>query len=802
MRQRTVGRAENRTASPILSARALRVALRLLGTALEVIAIIALTWLWKMTKSVVPEEHADFDSALRELRSLDRTLNQDVLKRRFHVIRGYDPVRRSYRRIEELEARIAVPPRYLDPEARRMLVQALEAYRAAVTTKQRLIEDHKYLAGRLEDLLAYLPGAGIGVAQTAASNRQEHLADQVKRVLQLVLLYNLTSNGEYALSIRRLLDDLEKSGESARSAVVRRGVRTLTINIRALLQVRPDVDGLLVVILNQPVPAHEDSVARVYGAGYAAAERAARRYRFLLYGLSVALLGAVGYAVIRLRRTAAALAASKADLELRTRELGRRNLALGTVLDNVGQALVTVDLAGCMSEERSLALDQWFPEGRPGAHIATTLGGGDAEQVEWIAFCWEQLQADFLPIETALGQLPTTFARGDRFYDVGYRPIDGAAGPEKILVVISDVTEARGRARSEVEQREQLIVFQDLMKDRAELLEFFAECERLAATALADPPSDRRDLLRAIHTLKGIMSMRDIDSVAAACHALEEKVSEPGAELTAGDRAGLVEAWEAFAARVRALTRAIPEDRVELARAELQAVRDPAAAGASGEQIAAMLSILEHEPAVHRLEHMAADARRLAQRLGKDGLVVTVEAEELRFERRRWAPFWAALVHVVRNAIDHGVEPPDERVAAGKPRAGQLVLRALWAQDRGAVIIEISDDGRGIDWDAVRERARALGGDTGDEAALARALLTGGISTKAVATETSGRGAGVAACHDSCMELGGQITIESKRHRGTTFRFTFPSYGVGQAGLPEVVTREHPDGPSRLSAAT
>ena len=145
---------------------------RVLALVAAATVIAFLTWLWAMTRTVVPEDHARMDSTFRELRSLDRIVNQDVLKARLEITRGYDLVRRSYRRIEQLESIVAVPPSYLDPGSRRLLANALADYRAAVTTKQRLIEDFKYRVLVLDELLAYLPGAGTGVAHDRARQRR------------------------------------------------------------------------------------------------------------------------------------------------------------------------------------------------------------------------------------------------------------------------------------------------------------------------------------------------------------------------------------------------------------------------------------------------------------------------------------------------------------------------------------------------------------------------------------------------------------------------------------------------------
>ena len=304
--------------------------------------IFSLTWLWHKTRSLVPEEHARIDSALRELRSLDRAINQDVLQARFQLIGNYDPVRRSYRRIEQLEATLATPPLYLDRDFRQRMTAAVAEYRAVVTTKQHLIEDIKYRTLNLLELLAYLPGAGTGTARAASQSGDAALAAMIDEALQQTLFYNLTSDLKYAPVINDKIDALERVGRKSRSYLVRRRVRTLALNIRTLLAVKPEVDRNLRRIFEQPVAAHEENVAAIYYAGYAAAERVAGRYRVLLYVLCVGLLALVAYGVRRLQRTAKALAISNEQLEARvldrTRELDARNRELRTALDNVARS--------------------------------------------------------------------------------------------------------------------------------------------------------------------------------------------------------------------------------------------------------------------------------------------------------------------------------------------------------------------------------------------------------------------------------------------------------------------------------
>ncbi len=133
------------------------------------------------------------------------------------------------------------------------------------------------------------------------------------------------------------------------------------------------------------------------------------------------------------------------------------------------------------------------------------------------------------------------------------------------------------------------------------------------------------------------------------------------------------------------------------------------------------------------------------------------------------------VLHLVRNAISHGIETPDERIADGKAPEGTIRLSAATAGE--SVVIQISDDGRGIDVPAVKERARASGVEL-DGAGEARQLLdiicAPGFSTRAQADRASGRGVGMAVARTTIQELGGTLAVETEPGQGTTFTVALP----------------------------
>jgi two-component system chemotaxis sensor kinase CheA len=131
---------------------------------------------------------------------------------------------------------------------------------------------------------------------------------------------------------------------------------------------------------------------------------------------------------------------------------------------------------------------------------------------------------------------------------------------------------------------------------------------------------------------------------------------------------------------------------------------------------------------------------------------------------------------VVRNAIDHGIETADERAAMGKTEAAQLALRTRLNSQRFTV--EFADNGRGIDWRKVAQRAQTLGLPADTPSDLTAALFTEGLSTLEVVSEVSGRGVGLAIARSACQNLGGEVEVDSELGKGTTIRFVWPAHVV------------------------
>jgi two-component system chemotaxis sensor kinase CheA len=174
-------------------------------------------------------------------------------------------------------------------------------------------------------------------------------------------------------------------------------------------------------------------------------------------------------------------------------------------------------------------------------------------------------------------------------------------------------------------------------------------------------------------------------------------------------------------------------------------------------------------------DRMQFVVRDMARESGKR-VIVDVVGQETEIDKFLIERLMDPLLHLVRNAVSHGLERPDERRAAGKPPEGRLTLRATATGEN--VSIEIADDGRGIDVERVAERARATGllapGVPLDDARLLEVICYPGFSTRAEVDRESGRGVGMDVVKSTVEALTGTVSLSTEKDRGSRFCLELP----------------------------
>jgi two-component system chemotaxis sensor kinase CheA len=188
---------------------------------------------------------------------------------------------------------------------------------------------------------------------------------------------------------------------------------------------------------------------------------------------------------------------------------------------------------------------------------------------------------------------------------------------------------------------------------------------------------------------------------------------------------------------------------------------------------------------------MARLVRDLARKSGKQAELITY-GDDIELDRNIVEELADPLMHMLRNSLDHGIELPADREAKGKPATARVELRA--AHQGGHILIEIVDDGRGINRDAVLQKAkeRGLVSESGNlsDSEVFGLIFEPGFSTAQKVTDISGRGVGMDVVKKTIQSLRGSIETQSVQGQGTTFRLKLPLTLAIIDGLVVAVGRE------------
>jgi PAS domain S-box-containing protein len=455
-----------------------------------------------------------------------------------------------------------------------------------------------------------------------------------------------------------------------------------------------------------------------------------------------------------------------------------RNEEMGLILNNVREGLLIVATDGRIQPGYSAVVDEWFDHPAAGTHFWDAASAVDVSFANWMAACWDAVNDNVLPLQLALEQLPRLMRMGERHIQVTVSAIgehDDNHLPSRFLVILTDITESVERQSAEVLQKDALALFDRLLRDRQGVVDFLNEVGDLAKFVASwrddETTADVTTLRRAIHTIKGNCAMMGVAGVAAACHVVEDAIADENERPAARALRPILDVWEPLHERVCTFLEAQPHEQLDVTVDDLARVRDLLRTDTTAAE--AMLESFQRPPLGRRLHRLAAQGQSLARRLGKEVSVV-VNDHNLRLDPAAFSDFWACFAHMMRNAVDHGIEPAEMRVAAGKSACGILRLTTMLVPTdtgHGVLEVELVDDGRGIDWAAVARKAQALGLPHADHADLEEALFAEGLSTASVVTDTSGRGVGTSALRAAVRAAGGSVEVTSPVASGSGTRF-------------------------------
>lgn len=454
---------------------------------------------------------------------------------------------------------------------------------------------------------------------------------------------------------------------------------------------------------------------------------------------------------------AAELARYSAGLEV---EVASRTRDLREILDNVTSGFLLVDRRGVALPGYTRSCHELFgTETIEDVPLATLLTA-DRNVRSTVEALVEQVFDDVFPEEVSLDMIPNRHVVAGRVVRIDARAIrDGAGAVARLLFTVNDISSLE-RAQREARENQMLI---GILKQRESFRLFTIDVRELLATArdAASTEGGQKFVRRTVHTVKGNAASFDLVDLVALVHTTESNAIIDDADVAAID--GWMRTFLARHASVLELDYdAMTEDDVALS-------------GTAGSR--------RNEVALERADRLIGPIHtyvaKLAERLEK-GTDFGFSGGEILVDPPTVRPILQNLAHLLRNAIDHGLEPEWER--GDKPLRGRIDV-AITDHPRDWTI-SVRDDGRGIDTDSVVAAAVKRGILTSARASVMTEtekldlIFADGVTTSEVETDVSGRGIGMAAILAAVRGRGGEVRVESKPGKGTRFDLVIPKPDV------------------------
>ncbi|HYX39495.1 MAG TPA: ATP-binding protein [Oligoflexus sp.] len=425
-------------------------------------------------------------------------------------------------------------------------------------------------------------------------------------------------------------------------------------------------------------------------------------------------------------------------------------------------------------------------------------------KIQWTATSFS------LPQEAPLKRAPTAFAR------LSYIPVYDDGKLSCVHLIMQDISEIKEREVKAEAQRKDMEKFFALLQVSDSLFELFMsetrklfedikfDLKSLRENGSAAPLDTANRMFRAVHTIKANAKLFKLNSIQDVAHSVESFLEElrtgkrtftPSvvAELTQKIMAISEEVYSYASLRKEILNTSDRGSafnlkyRVQWIRSLMNQfasiLRDPKFEQRHlkliQKEFGRALSSFDKASLREYLRGYNQMLQEVAASMGKEVMEIETDLEYHHFDSSTLARINDILLHCLRNAIDHGIETVEERVASGKPRAG--VIRLSTKELDGTVSIVLSDDGRGLDLEKIKSKAvemnlvTAEAADRMSEKEIIPLLFHTGVSTAAAVTEISGRGLGMDVVRDYVQGLSGSFALNFVKGQGTTISFWIPA---------------------------
>ncbi|MDP2851336.1 MAG: ATP-binding protein [Sulfuricurvum sp.] len=495
-----------------------------------------------------------------------------------------------------------------------------------------------------------------------------------------------------------------------------------------------------------------------------------------------------------------------AQVDERTADLRERSVAVKRLLDNANQGFLTFSASLAVDNEYSQKCVEIFQEKIEGKNIGELLYPDDAGKK---MFFDETVRAVFdeeddVKTEAILSLLQHEFILHHKAINVVYKQIEKS----RFMLILTDVTDKKNLEKNIERERNRLKMIVSAISNSDELFELlegyqsFLSQREFFVTFEHTPLQNLTELYRTVHTYKGLFAQKDFITTQEGLHKVESRLSLWLQEGTISNKTIQTmlnkidfELWlkkdidilrdtlgDDFMDKKSTIT--IDEPTFEKLQAKIVELID-----AQPDECHELLELLEvikrlkYKPIGEYFTSLAKYVELLGERLEKSLNPMEIRDETTFTVGDEFRGFAKSLIHVIRNSVDHGIESPEKRVENDKEEYGNILF--IISETDDSLILEISDDGRGIDREKLKQKAIEGGFRTSAELendeAVIELLFEDYLSTKEEISDLSGRGVGLASVRSEVLKLGGSYRVTSELGRGTRFTFIIPKKSLIKA---------------------
>lgn len=492
-------------------------------------------------------------------------------------------------------------------------------------------------------------------------------------------------------------------------------------------------------------------------------------------------------------------------VEQRTHELKEAMDAIKLLMDNTDEGFLSFNTDMLVEKNYSSECDAIFGKSITTLPFDELLFPENAELREFIKNILPKILREkrSSTAEMYLSLLPDEVEMRQKMIRLEYKILDDPLKntEKKMMVILRDITEKRILESKIEEERNILKMVIKVLLNREDFLETVLDFKQFIATDFFR--ESLTDIYRIVHTFKGTFANFEMTHTVNLLHEVETQLSDNKDILQRMDYQELSDYLNHFHLNTgleedyKVLKSHLDKDFFEKER---QMTLDPERIRKIEAQILTQLPDVNHKALLLSLKKLRYVAfisllnnypdyvSRLAQRMGKWLNPVVIVGTEVLVDKDRFKDFSRSLVHLFRNAVDHGIEPVEERIEKGKQEYGNITITVT--EEANHLVLQFKDDGSGLNMEKIKQKAiekelvPLCNIEELEDQDFYHLIFDDGFSTTEEVTTLSGRGIGLSAVKRSVEELDGEIAVDSKRNEYTIFTIRIPLGEMASKEIP------------------